>query len=78
MHILLLQILLGIAAYMTRVVWGRNAPQPLPSMVASTVAHVAVGALLLADAWILVIQSHRWLLYPGVATAPQSDKAVTA
>ena len=28
---------LGIAAYMTRVAWGTDAPQPLPSMVAATV-----------------------------------------
>jgi cytochrome c oxidase assembly protein subunit 15 len=57
--LLLLQLGLGFAAYLTRVIFGPDAPQPLPSMVYSTAAHVAVGALLLATAFILVAQTHR-------------------
>ena len=67
--LLMLQVLLGIAAYFTRVRWGADAPQPLPSMVASTVAHVGVGALLLAFTFILAIQSRRNLLPAGVPVA---------
>ena len=53
---LLIQLALGLAAYMTRVVWNANAPQPVLSMVLSTVAHVAGGAILLATAWLLTAQ----------------------
>jgi heme a synthase len=53
------QLLLGFAAYLTRVRWGADAPQPLAGMVISTVAHVAVGALLLAETVVLAVQSWR-------------------
>jgi len=53
------QLLLGFASYLTRVRWGADAPQPLAGMVISTVAHVAVGALLLAETVVLAIQSWR-------------------
>lgn len=67
--LLMLQVLLGIAAYFTRVRWGAEAPQPLPSMVASTVAHVGVGALLLAFTFVLAIQTKRTLLPVGAPVA---------
>ena len=57
--LLMLQIALGFSAYLTRVVWGENAPQPMPSMVSTTVAHVAIGALLLATAFVLEEQTRR-------------------
>jgi heme a synthase len=57
--LLLVQLGLGFAAYLTRVIWGKDAPQPLPSMVYTTVAHVAVGALLLAATFVLAVQAHR-------------------
>jgi len=57
--LLVLQLCLGFLAFMTRVAWGRDAVQPELPMVASTVAHVAVGALLLATAVILAIQVWR-------------------
>jgi len=78
--LLMLQVLLGIAAYFTRVRWGADAPQPLPSMVASTVAHVGVGALLLAFTFVLAIQSKRNLLPAGarVASAHSRHDEVTA
>jgi cytochrome c oxidase assembly protein subunit 15 len=58
-HLLILQLALGLASYITRVVWGKDAVQPLPSMVSTTVAHVAIGALLLATAFVLEEQLRR-------------------
>ncbi|PSH05773.1 MAG: hypothetical protein CXZ00_01140 [Acidobacteria bacterium] len=52
------QIALGLASYITRYFWS-TAAAPLASMVVSTVAHVACGALLLATCMILTIQIHR-------------------
>lgn len=78
--LLMLQVLLGVAAYFTRVRWGADAPQPLPSMVASTVAHVGVGALLLAFTFVLAIQS-RVRLAPVLESSSQaatSQEKVTA
>jgi len=57
--LLVVQLLLGFAAYVTRVQLGADAPQPLAVMVSATVAHVTVGALLLAASLILAIQAHR-------------------
>jgi len=53
------QLCLGFTAFLTRVMWGRDAVQPELPMVISTVAHVATGALLLATAVILAIQVWR-------------------
>jgi heme a synthase len=53
------QLCLGFLAFLTRVAWGHDAIQPELPMVISTVAHVAVGALLLATAVILAIQVWR-------------------
>jgi cytochrome c oxidase assembly protein subunit 15 len=58
--LLIAQLCLGFAAFVTRVAWGRDAVQPELPMVVSTVAHVAVGALLLATAVILAIQVWRY------------------
>jgi len=57
--VMIAQLGLGFAAFVTRVAWGRDAVQPELPMVISTVAHVAVGALLLATAVILAIQVWR-------------------
>lgn len=57
--LLITQLCLGFLAFLTRVAWGRDAVQPELPMVMSTVAHVAVGALLLATAIILAIQVWR-------------------
>lgn len=57
--LMIAQLCLGFLAFMTRVAWGRDAVQPELPMVISTVAHVAVGALLLATAVILAIQVWR-------------------
>ena len=57
--LLIAQLCLGFLAFMTRVAWGRDAVQPEFPMVVSTVAHVAVGALLLATAVVLAMQVWR-------------------
>ncbi len=57
--LLVVQLCLGFAAFWTRVEWGRNAIQPELPMVAATVTHVAVGALLLATTVVLAIQVWR-------------------
>ena len=59
LSLLITQLCLGFTAFLTRVAWGRNAVQPELPMVVSTVAHVAVGALLLAATMILSIQVWR-------------------
>ena len=57
--LMIAQLCLGFIAFLTRVAWGRDAVQPEFPMVISTVAHVAVGAMLLATAVILAIQVWR-------------------
>jgi heme a synthase len=53
------QLCLGFLAFITRVMWGRDAAQPELPMVVSTVVHVAVGALLLATTVVLAIEVWR-------------------
>jgi hypothetical protein len=53
------QLCLGFLAFITRVMWGRDAAQPELPMIISTVVHVAVGALLLAATVVLAIQVWR-------------------
>jgi cytochrome c oxidase assembly protein subunit 15 len=64
LFLVIVQLCLGFLAFLTRVDWGRDAAQPETAMVASTVAHVAVGALLLASTAILAIQVWR---HPPIA-----------
>lgn len=59
LSLLMAQLCLGFVAFLTRVAWGHDATQPELPMVISTVAHVAVGALLLATTVILGIQVWR-------------------
>jgi len=59
LSLLITQLCLGFTAFLTRVAWGRGAAQPELPMVAATVAHVAVGALLLATTVVLTIQIWR-------------------
>jgi cytochrome c oxidase assembly protein subunit 15 len=68
------QLCLGFTAFLTRVAWGRSAIQPELPMVISTVAHVAVGALLLATAVILAIQVWRYVPVAFEARAPQRQR----
>jgi len=64
--LLFIQLGLGFAAYLTRVQWGKETPQPTLSMVLATVAHVAVGALVLATSVVLAVQAYRH-------TSPQTE-----
>ncbi|HEV2827079.1 MAG TPA: COX15/CtaA family protein [Pyrinomonadaceae bacterium] len=54
------QLLLGIAAFITRMA-SPNDPQPLNPMVGITVAHVACGALVFATTIVLTLRSFRVL-----------------
>jgi cytochrome c oxidase assembly protein subunit 15 len=57
--LLIAQLLLGVSAYVVRVIQGVNEAQPTMTLVAVTVAHLAVGALILASTMILTIQAYR-------------------
>jgi heme a synthase len=72
------QLCLGFAAFLTRVAWGKDAVQPELPMVVSTVAHVAVGALLLATAVILAIQVWRHVPVAFEERVPQAQRDATA
>jgi cytochrome c oxidase assembly protein subunit 15 len=78
--LLFVQLSLGFAAYLTRVIWGKDVVQPLPSMIHTTVAHVAVGALLLAATFVLAVQAHRQKHEIAVVEqrSPRTQKAVVA
>ena len=56
--LLFVQLLLGLAAYVTRTASPYD-PQPLTPMVAVTVAHVACGALVFATTIILTLRIFR-------------------
>ena len=57
--LLVVQLLLGFAAYVTRIVQGASEVQPTGALVVTTVAHLGVGALILAATLVLIIQAHR-------------------
>jgi heme a synthase len=67
--VLLVQLALGFAAYLTRVAWSGHEPQPQLNMVVSTVAHVAVGAVMLATTMVLALEARH-------VSAPQSRNNV--
>lgn len=58
--LLVVQLFLGIGAYLTRV-QSPNEPQPLNPMISITVAHVACGALVFATTIILTLRTYRVL-----------------
>ncbi len=76
--LLITQLCLGFAAFLTRVAWGKNAVQPELPMVAATVAHVAVGALLLATTVILSIQVWRHVPVAFAERLPQAQRDASA
>ena len=78
LSLLITQLCLGFTAFLTRVAWGRNAVQPELPMVAATVAHVAVGALLLATTVILSIQVWRHVPVAFEERVPQAQQNVSA
>jgi heme A synthase len=78
LSLVIAQLCLGFAAFLTRVAWGRDAVQPELPMVISTVAHVAVGALLLATAVILAIQVWRHVPVAFEERVPQGQRDPSA
>jgi heme a synthase len=76
--LLITQLCLGFAAFLTRVAWGRDAVQPELPMVISTVAHVAVGALLLATTVVLAIQVWRHVPVALTGRVPQAERKTAA
>jgi heme a synthase len=78
LSLVIAQLCLGFTAFLTRVSWGTNAVQPELPMVISTVAHVAVGALLLATAVILAIQVWRHVPVAFEERLPQAQRGASA
>jgi heme a synthase len=78
LSLLITQLCLGFTAFLTRVAWGQAATQPELPMVASTVAHVAVGALLLATTVVLAIQVWRNVPVALAARIPQAQQDASA
>jgi len=74
--LLVLQLGLGFGAYLTRIEWGKDAVQPMRAMVGTTVAHVAIGAVLLAHCFMLAVQAFRNTRIQPMAAVGQ--KAVIA
>jgi heme A synthase len=72
LSLLIAQLCLGFAAFMTRVAWGHDAVQPELPMVISTVAHVTIGALLLASTVVLAVQV--WRQVPVALAQPVPSK----
>ena len=68
--LLVVQLSLGIAAYITRL-GSPNDPQPLNPMITITVAHVACGALVFVSTIILTLRAYRVL--PARAYSVQSS-----
>jgi heme a synthase len=68
------QLCLGFVAFLTRVAWGHDAIQPELPMVIFTVAHVAVGALLLATTVVLAIQVWRHVPVAFEERVPQTER----
>ncbi len=77
LSLLITQLCLGFAAFLTRVAWGQGAAQPELPMVAATVAHVAVGALLLATTVVLAIQVWRHVPVVLAERVPQARRDVS-
>ncbi len=63
--LLIVQLLLGVSAYVTRVIQGVDELQPTLSLVATTVAHMGIGALMLAFTAIMTIQAYRYSGQPA-------------
>lgn len=78
LSLLMVQLGLGFASWVTRVEWGKDAVQPEMPMVISTVAHVSVGALLLATAVVLAIQAWRHVAIPTAERIPHRQPRAVA
>ena len=78
LSLLVTQLCLGFAAFLTRMAWGKDSLQPELPMVISTVAHVAVGALLLATTVVLSIQVWRHVPVAFEERAPGRERTPQA
>jgi cytochrome c oxidase assembly protein subunit 15 len=74
--LLILQLLLGASAYVVRVIQGVNEEQPTLGLVSVTVAHLAVGALILGLTVIFTIQAYRHTGDSTEVVAPNRDREV--
>jgi len=72
--LLVVQLFLGLAAYMTRLA-SPNDPQPLNPMISITVAHVACGALVFATTIVLTLRTYRVFGVQAPAWKPGSLNA---
>jgi hypothetical protein len=63
-----LQLLLGAAAYWSRL-YAASFPQPIPVMVALTVAHVVTGALVLVTTVLVTLTCYRLVRSAGAPIA---------
>jgi len=70
LSLLLVQLSLGIAAYITRLASPED-PQPLNPMISITVAHVACGALVFVSTIVLTLRTYRVL--PAQSESVQSS-----
>jgi cytochrome c oxidase assembly protein subunit 15 len=71
------QILLGVIAFFSRI-YTADAPQPMPLMVASTVVHTVVGAILFALSVVTVLICYRLVPRTGEVAARITQKQVHA
>ncbi len=71
--LLVIQLGLGIAAYLARLA-SANDPQPLEPMISLTVAHLVVGALTLATLVVLALRCHQ-VVAPRKHEIPESVRA---
>lgn len=74
LSLVIAQLCLGFTAFLTRVAWGKDTVQPELPMVISTVAHVAVGALLLATTVVLAIQIWRHVPVAFEERLPEAER----
>lgn len=73
--LLMTQLLLGVGAYLARLA-SADDPQPLEPMISLTVAHLSVGALLLADLVVLMLRCYGALsVERAVFAAPSAEGA---
>ncbi len=79
LSLLMVQLSLGFFAFIEKVIIGADAVQPMPAQVFATVAHTATGALLLATAIVLAIQTWRHVpVFHDERVTAGERKAVTA
>lgn len=76
--LLVVQLALGFAAYLTRVVWSQGAAVPTGALVASTVAHVSVGALVLATTVVLAVNANRYIARSREELVSGTEEAAAA